>query len=376
MAAAQAAYSGRLSQHPELGRPLLAGSSNSGFLQDGLNCINYVRYLAGLPDDVILDRPRDKAQHGAVLLRAGRSRTPSPSPPTWTRPSTTSPTPRRVRATSGGATLPCGSSTQLHERRRYRQHRPCRPPAVAPVSPMKKTGWASPTRARTPTCSTGAERARRLRLGKWPSAGVFPVEMFPADVPWSVTLNPSLYTWTAGTAGHTVTLTRRRDNKTWTFDSADTNKSGEYFNFETNGYGVANCFIFRPDPASVGSYSSRRRLRRDHLRRVHEQDRRHPATIAYTTPVRFAGVPAGPGSLSGLVTRAAAPRRRDRPHRLVVACHDRYRRAVHISGITPGTYAVGFDKAGYVAQSATVGIRSGRRRRGTPRSPRSPRLRY
>jgi hypothetical protein len=51
-----------------------------------------------------------------------------------------------------------------------------------------------------------------------------------------------------------VTLVRERDGKTWTFTSADTNKSGEYFNFETSGFGVANCFIFRPDPASVGSY--------------------------------------------------------------------------------------------------------------------------
>jgi hypothetical protein len=53
-----------------------------------------------------------------------------------------------------------------------------------------------------------------------------------------------------------VTLFRERDGKTWTFTSADTDKSGQYFNFETGGYGVANCFIFRPAPSSIGSYQS------------------------------------------------------------------------------------------------------------------------
>jgi hypothetical protein len=89
---------------------------------------------------------------------------------------------------------------------------------------------------------------------KWPCEGYFPVEQFGTSTAWSVTLNPNVYGWTAGRAGHTVTLTRVRDGRTWTFTSADTNTSGKYFNFETSGFGVSNCFVFRPDAATLGSY--------------------------------------------------------------------------------------------------------------------------
>src|SRR5665647_1424141 len=64
---------------PHISAPYAAGTLQQGFLQDGLNSINYARYLAGLPDDVVLDADlTDLAQHGAVLIAAGEfSHTPS-----------------------------------------------------------------------------------------------------------------------------------------------------------------------------------------------------------------------------------------------------------------------------------------------------------
>ena len=97
---------------PTLSAPFAAGSLNGAFLQDGLNSINYARYLAGLPDDVVLDATyTDRAQHGAVLLAVGQFAHSQPQPRRWTRASTRSPTMRRVRATSAGATARCGTST-------------------------------------------------------------------------------------------------------------------------------------------------------------------------------------------------------------------------------------------------------------------------
>jgi len=98
-----------------------------------------------------------------------------------------------------------------------------------------------------------------------------------------VTLNPAKFSWTAGTAGHTVTLRRVSDGRTWTFTSADTDKSGKYFNFETSGYGVADCFVFRPDTASLGSYKAGDAFDVTISGGITSKSTGQPATISYRT---------------------------------------------------------------------------------------------
>ena len=90
----------------------------------------------------------------------------------------------------------------------------------------------------------------------WPSSGNFPAidRLFHADTAWSVTLNPNKYQ-TPSRSSVAVTLTRQSDGRSWTFsgnESYTVSGSGKYFNVETGGYGVSNCIIFRPD--GVGSY--------------------------------------------------------------------------------------------------------------------------
>ena len=242
---------------PTLSAPFAAGSLTSGFLQDGLNAINYGRYLAGLPDDVVLDAGyTDRAQHGAVLLAVGQFAHSQPKPATMDAD---------FYAIANGATSSSnigwgyGSLWQFNtgclddedagniDRVGHRRWL---------LNPgLKKTGMGMAS-SRTDTFVFDWSRASAVDYDavKWPCAGPFPTEMFSANVPWSITLNPALYSWTSGAAGHTVTLRRERDGRVWTFTAADTDKGGEYFNFETSGYGVNNCFIFRPDPVSVGSY--------------------------------------------------------------------------------------------------------------------------
>nr|HPO49731.1 CAP domain-containing protein [Spirochaetota bacterium] len=51
--------------------PYSIGKLKSDFIKDALNTVNFVRFLAYLPDDVILDDDLiTKAQHGSVLLCA------------------------------------------------------------------------------------------------------------------------------------------------------------------------------------------------------------------------------------------------------------------------------------------------------------------
>lgn len=84
-------------------------------------------------------------------------------------------------------------------------------------------------------------------------------------------------------ADHTVTLRRVADDRTWTFTSADTDKSGEFFAVDTQGFGIDNCFIFRPDPASVGSYKVGDIFEVTLSGGVYLADGVTPATVTYAT---------------------------------------------------------------------------------------------
>lgn len=254
----QPACSGSIySAMPRWSAPYAAGSLAPQFLQDGLNSMNYVRYLAGLPSDVTLDAADvDKAQHGAVLLAAGQFAHSQPKPSDMSQAfydianrATNSSNIGWGYLSLADFNLGCMDDGDTGNIDRVGHRRWILNP------PLLKTGMGYAD-GRSDTLAFDESRASAVSYDsvKWPSAGPFPAELFNCQTPWSVTLNPSRYSWTAGTAGHTVTLRRRRDGKVWTFTSADTNKSGEYFNFETSGYGVSNCFIFRPAPASVGSY--------------------------------------------------------------------------------------------------------------------------
>ena len=244
---------------PTLTSPYAAGSLTSGFLQDGLNSINYARFLAGLPDDVVADPTyTSNAQHGAVLLAVGQFAHSQAQPAgmatdfyTIANGATSSSNIGWGYSSLWDFNISCMGDADTTNIDRIGHRRWILNP------PLLKTGMGMANN-RTDTWVFDWSRSAVVTYDseKWPAAGVFPAEMFATDVPWSITLNPSLYSWTSGTAGHTVTLVRERDGKTWTFTSADTDKSGQYFNFETSGYGVANCFIFRPAPSSVDSYQN------------------------------------------------------------------------------------------------------------------------
>ena len=84
----------------------------------------------------------------------------------------------------------------------------------------------------------------------WPPSGNVPnnTEFFSPAHAWSVSINPAkINTWDYSAV--TVELTRESDGKKWIFDNVN-NSSGGFFNVDTNGYGVSNCIIFRPENIS------------------------------------------------------------------------------------------------------------------------------
>ncbi|MBQ9068744.1 MAG: cell wall-binding repeat-containing protein, partial [Eggerthellaceae bacterium] len=89
----------------------------------------------------------------------------------------------------------------------------------------------------------------------WPASGAFPNNVFGTAVPWSVSLNPSVFS-APELNKVKVTLVRESDGKTWTLDSSDNSAAStrdEYFNVNNSWIGVSNCIVFAPGYASLGA---------------------------------------------------------------------------------------------------------------------------
>jgi hypothetical protein len=296
----QPTYSGAAyASVPSIAAPYAEGDLVPAFRADGLKMLNFARYLAGLPADVNTDTDLNhKAQHGATLLKViGFSHNPSPKPADMDQSF-------YDVGVSGTASSNIGSGysdletfqrgclddadtnniTALGHRRWLLNPR------------MLKTGLGY-VEARTVTYAFDTSRPLAdvsYDYIAWPSAGIFPVEFVNARTPWSITLNPDRYDWDA--AGFTVTMKRVSDGRTWTFDASDTNTAGEYFGFNTGGYGVRNVFIFRPTPEQV-TYAAGDQFDIELRGGIYAQGTRTPVTVQYRTSF---------GALSGPSTSFAS----------------------------------------------------------------------
>jgi putative cell wall-binding protein/uncharacterized protein YkwD len=247
------AYSGAVhAVAPSTTAPYATGTVAPGYIDDGLRIINFARYLAGLPADVVTTPTlNNQAQHGAVLLAASNfSHTPakpSDMPQSFYDAGLSSTSSSNIgsgyadaESFQRGCLADSGASNLARVGHRRWLLNP----------PMKQTGIGSASNRLT-TYAFDNSRTDTVSFDRilWPAEGQFPVEFFDSRTPWSIQVNPDRFDW--DTSGHRVTLRRVSDGRTWTFDANDTNTAGEYFNADFGYYGVRNAFIFRPDPASV-----------------------------------------------------------------------------------------------------------------------------
>ena len=237
---------------PLVTTPYAPGETTAGFVADGLGIINFARYLAGLPADVVTTPEMNlQAQHGAVLLAASTFSHTPPKPADMSQAFYDI----AVRSTSYsniGAGYRDAESFQmacLHDSSasnltRIGHRRWLLNPR------MKQTGIGyAETRLTTWAIDNSRSETVSFDTITWPAAGLFPVEFMTTRTPWSVTLDPGRYEW--DTAGHRVTLTRVADGRSWSFDATTKDTAGTYFNADFSYIGVRNAFIFRPDPATI-----------------------------------------------------------------------------------------------------------------------------
>ena len=271
---------------PSVVAPYAPGDAAAGYRADGVNMINFGRFLAGLPYDVSLNATRNSnGQYGAVLLRASTFSHEPPKPADMDDAfyaigyaSTSTSNIGGGYATSWSFQRGClddddaGNISRVGHRRWL----------LNPRMLYTGIGYAEGYHTTYAFDQSRSSTEVSYDFVAWPSAGVFPVEFATKYTPWSITLNPARYDWDATRTGHTVTLRRVRDGATWTLDAADTNTSGEYFNADFGGYGVANAFIFRPDPASI-TYVPGDQFDVTLSGGIYAEGTRTPVTVTYRT---------------------------------------------------------------------------------------------
>lgn len=226
---------------PRTTAPFAAGELRSEFLDDGLRAVNFVRFLAGLPDDVTLSPDyNSRTQHGSVINAANGVLDHFPVQPVGMSESFYT----LGKLGTSQSNLAWGTSELERAVKLYMadsdssniSHLGHRRWILNP--PMAKTGFGQ---AGSFSSMYVFDRSRTEAVDfdtiSWPADGYFPVEFFSAGSAWSVTIDPSKYT--VNPSALRVTLRRASDGRTWTFTPADTPSGspgdGEYFAYNTAG---------------------------------------------------------------------------------------------------------------------------------------------
>lgn len=252
---------------PQLTAPYAMGSIKHEFIEDGLNAANFVRFLAGLPDDLEADWSLEQQEQSAALLSAvNRVLSHTQKKPAGMEQSMFD----IGNAGAGGSNLIKGSLTFYNHvlgymsdsdesnidrvgHRRWILNPLMRKTMFGMVYSAPDANGSAYPYGTMYAFNTDRDPAEvDYDYVAWPSAGWFPQELFAVRDAWSISLNADQYDNTR-TSDIQVTLTRERDGRKWQFDSNDKDVSGHYFNVETSEYGIPFAIIFRPE--GIGAFS-------------------------------------------------------------------------------------------------------------------------
>lgn len=223
-------------EQPSVIHPYAAGRLKSAFLADAVNLVNFFRFVAGLPDNVILgDSEGMYAQHAAVLLAANGVLTHSPERPANMLEDFYN----KGRQGAGSSNL-CSGPNLTKSLAVYMKDL-----GEANERSVGHRRWIlSPRMLRTGFGQAGYYTAMYVFNSSaptpdynaicWPSGPAFPADYFEWGTVWSVSLNPNKYNQPR-IQDVRVTLTDHRRGATWEFYDG----CGEHFY-------VDNAIVFRP----------------------------------------------------------------------------------------------------------------------------------
>ena len=258
--------------------PYYAGKVKAETLNEALEELNYIRWLVGVPNNVVLNSEyTNKAQHGAVLLDAINTLTHTPSKPSDMSEefyslgydSTTHGNLFVSQLISNGniyGNVSLSSSlkgymddSDSHNISAVGHRRWLMNPR------LKQTGFGISTRKGYSVTyvieefgevNTQEDYQRYLQWLEWPISDEFitwptskhnhPLTYFNSQTAWSVTLDRNIFD-ECDINSVNVTLTCLNDNETWIFNKTSSN--GDFYISENN-VAYDECIIFRPNDIS------------------------------------------------------------------------------------------------------------------------------
>ena len=238
---------------PSTKSPYKAGHLSDSSLENALNLMNFIRYVAGIPSDVTLSESYiEMAQAGALLNCVNGQLSHTPSKPSGF--------PDDLYETGKNG---CGSSNIAYN--------------YGNIAKSLLSGWMydgdstniasmghrrwvlNPSMTQTGFGAVGAyssmyafdrEGAGISDFVAWPAQNM-PIELMNGSgTPWTVSLGSDY--GKADIQKVTVTLQNLSGNKTYTFSGA---KAEGVFKINTASYGMPNCIIFRPNSVSYNKAS-------------------------------------------------------------------------------------------------------------------------
>jgi len=259
---------------PNVTKPYQAGALTPEFLNNGLNTFKFVRYLAGLSENIIYtDELNNLGQHGAVILARLGHLTHTPSKPSdmdqvfYKRAYESTTTANIHMTTANSSTLQeavrgfCDDSDEGNIDRLGHRRWMLNPK-------LGKTGFGYATSSSgsfIPIQVFDQSNTEKIDMDYvlWPNKGYFPSSFFTTTQAWSVSLNPDSYNLSR--CKPIVKLTCLSNGKEWVFSASDKNKKGKYFNIEKTNFGMPYCIIFRPDGISSFAFNKKFKVEIDGL---------------------------------------------------------------------------------------------------------------
>ncbi len=232
---------------PSYSSPGKAGAVDQASLNNGLNMLNWMRYIAGIPDNVTLDsKYNEQCQAGALLLRWTKSLLQSPSKPSGMDDAlyrtavsgTASSNSSSGYAGIAASVLGYMSDSTSANLATVGQRRWCLNPQMAKTGFGYVDGYSCMYIADKSNAS-----APRYENLVWPANNT-PTSIFSRNDPWSFTAS-----WIQpDDTSLTVNIKRENDGKTWNFSNPNGSVSGGgYFKVSGAGYGDSSSYlVFQP----------------------------------------------------------------------------------------------------------------------------------
>lgn len=230
---------------PKNKKPYKMGSVASSTLKNGINTLNFIRYVAGIPSNVKIKNSYQNLAQAAALVNYNDKSSWISHTPKKPKGMGTSLYNKGYKGSSssnlaaGYSTLYgaiCGwmSDSDAGNIDRVGHRRWCLNPS------MKYTGFGIDGNVYAMYAFDKWQNGGKIHGVKWPAENT-PLNMFSDNDAWSISMGTFV-----PKSGLKVTLIRKRDKKKWVFTTANKNKNGKFMTVENSNYGQKGCIIFRP----------------------------------------------------------------------------------------------------------------------------------